>query len=650
MVTDEFAPGIPAARATQPIPAQSKPAAWEFALHHHVADKAGEHFDMRLGDDAGHAHSWAMRYWPKPGEVRLAVQQPTHTRAYMDFEGEITDGYGKGHVDLARRERAEVLESTPDRVRFNLYPGREVEEYVLRRTRDKSWMLQNITRTRDAGPGAKLPAHKPRYRDVGIDKVDVTNPDTVLQAKLDGAHVIYDFGAEGQSPRVFSYRTSKLSPTRLIHHTPRVADMVGKRTPKGLAGAVLRGELVAQDPSGRSLPAAQTGGMLNAGVWKSRSIQRVQGDIKPFVFDVERWRGRDVSGLPWREKSKLLSRAQELAPWLKTPRTAVSAGDKAKLVADVMRGKEPSTEEGVVEWHQDHAIPAKAKVQRERDVYVRKVFAETGKREGLAGGFEFSLTPTGPIVGRVGTGMSHDLKRDLHDNPDRYVGLKAKILTTPAPESYAPRAPVFAGWHMEQDMAEGTKMASWAKLAFASAMAKLSWDPNRKRFDVNKLHPAARKELIRRTGDRAAGFDYQASMAHKPGDAAAGKALRDRAAAAEARTLAVHQRLAGSSPAGAAVHKSAPPTAGTSAGRRAAPRPVTSNAPTQPHATPLGQSLVRRGESAVAHKPGLGGSIAKRFESMTPKRKAIGGLGAVALGGAALLNMRKKKQEQQQAA
>jgi len=145
----EFAPGIPHKTVRHPIPEVRRPDIWQFGVHDHKSEGgAGRHFDLRLGHPAsGHAHSWAMRHWPEPGEARLAVQQPTHTIRYMDFQGRIESGYGKGQVDLARRDRMRVTSSSPDHVRFDLLgdKGGERESYLIHRTDGNKWLLHNIT-------------------------------------------------------------------------------------------------------------------------------------------------------------------------------------------------------------------------------------------------------------------------------------------------------------------------------------------------------------------------------------------------------------------------------------------------------------------------------------------------------------------------
>ena len=446
-----------------PLPVVKEPRVFEFSVQVHHAEKAGNHYDLRLGDPAtGHAHSWALKYLPKPGEKRLAIQQPTHSIPYMDWSGNISQGYGKGDVELAQRNKAEVLKSSESAVRFNVYRGKEQDEYLLLRDKEepKQWLIHNVTPSREVGMAKDLPSSKPPYKTLGIDKVDIEDPKTELQAKVDGANVLFSFRNPGATPRVFSYRPTERT-TGIIEHTQKLPDFWKHRTSSTMKDTILRGELYAADGKGKALPAARVGGLLNAGVWKSREKQEQEGKLIPVVFDVVKWKGQNVQDAPYSYKRELLAKAVAAAPWLQRPRTATTPTAKRKLIEDIRTGKEPSTEEGVVEWHEDKAIPRKAKFTDEKDVYVRNVFPEAGiKRHGtMAGGFEYSHTKTGPIVGRVGTGMSHALKKDLLENPSAYVGLQAKIKALRAPSHYVPRAPAFLGFHLDQDLPEGIKMA-----------------------------------------------------------------------------------------------------------------------------------------------------------------------------------------------
>jgi hypothetical protein len=313
-------------------------------------------------------------------------------------------------------------------------------------------MLHNVTTTRHLGPGQVLPSSKPKYKVLEPDKLDPHKPDTVWQAKLDGAHVLYQFKNPGSQQKVFSYRPTERE-TGIIEHTHRLPDFHEMRTPTELKNTILRGELVAEK-NGKVIPPERIGGILNANVWKSRQKQEQEGKLVPYVFDVVKWQGKDVENVPYKEKLQMLEKAVDAAPWLRSPRTAHSPEEKKALFSDIHKQKEPSTIEGLVEWHLDKPVPTKAKFRNEVDVFIQHPFMEQAKKPGrppMAGGFEYSLEKDGPIIGRVGTGMKHSLKKDMAENFEKYKGLQARVKMQ---RGHIGRAPAFIGFHLDQDLPE----------------------------------------------------------------------------------------------------------------------------------------------------------------------------------------------------
>lgn len=449
----EYAPGIPDKQNTAPPPEVLLPETWQFGLQFHRADRAGPHFDLRLGDPAtGVAYSWAIpkARMPQPGEKVLAVYQPRHTVSYMSFKGEIREGYGKGTVELKAHSKVEVLRASSERVRFNLYEGHDVFEYVLVRTLDKQWLLMNVTPQRDPS----LPSAKPPYKEMPPESIDPENDKQILQEKIDGAHVLFQV-QPGKQVRVLSYRpTERLS--GVIDHTWRIPWMMGRYAPKDVKPSIVRGELYAVDKEGVAVPAHKLGGLLNANVWKSREMQQQNGwQLRLALFDPVMVDGRRVDALPYSKKLETLLAFTKQHPGVTIPDTAVDAAGKRRILAGIREGKNKTTTEGFVIWHKDSAAPTKAKIRPDFDVHVRKVFpaySADGKELDRAGGFEYSWTPGGPIAGRVGTGFDHKALREMKEFPERFVGRVAKVRSQEIlpSEKNALRAPSFYMWHLDK--------------------------------------------------------------------------------------------------------------------------------------------------------------------------------------------------------
>lgn len=460
----EFAPGIPKQRLVAALP-RITPATenrWMLAVQDHEATRAGRHFDLRLVDpDAGKAHSWAVpkAKLPKPGERQLAVQTFTHTPEYALHFGEkkpevIEQGYGKGRVRMAVKEPVDVIESNRDMVRFNVYQGKDINEYLLRRTKDDKWMLMNTTVTKTRRPD--IPQSKPAYRDLDPENVDVTDDSQLMMAKIDGAHNTFVLDA-GRPVRIFSYRPTERD-TGIIEHTHRFLPGLQTRVPNQLDGLILRGELFAADPiTGRAREAIDTGATLNSNVWKSRERQ-AHSPLRAAVFDVARRDGKDVEEIPFKEKLKILERVNRALPFLELPPMASGAKEKVNLMNRIRAGQEPTTREGVVLWPMDGGPPIRAKYRPDHDVYVREIFPETGARD-LAGGFTYSWTPRGKIQGRVGTGFSHVLKREMLEDPSKFLGRVARVKALDLyrdrenpDKPGALRAPAFKDWHLDKNL------------------------------------------------------------------------------------------------------------------------------------------------------------------------------------------------------
>jgi len=465
---------------------------WGFYIQEHFADRAGRHLDLRLVDNKGRAFSWALKGdLPKPGEKHLVVEQPVHTAEYAGWEGVIPLGYGKGSVSLKDKSEIDILESGPDRVTFVIPRGKIPEEYTMIRVSGKNWLLVNHSTT----PG-KYPFknEKPPYKSMEYGEVPIDNPDQVISAKIGGAHAVVIL-EKGKRPRLFSYRQSVRGlPLEYTHKMPiefRVTRWEGP-------SMMIRGEVWGVDKdTGKAIPETQLGGILNATVDKAREMMAMRNiELRLAPFMVSTLQGKPFSG-GYDQHLELLRQVEKNLPKTKIPPLAMTPEQKARMLKAIESGGIPETSEGVVLWDRKdpNARPVKAKIAPDFDVYVRKVFMEKGQnfpkkdkpkgfeltkdpmakykrrfrmpdgsiryeyeeaRPAMAGGFYYSLTPRGPIVGKVGTGLSFEMKKDMAQNPEKYEGLVARVRALAQYPSGALAKPSFKNWHFEKSFPRKT--------------------------------------------------------------------------------------------------------------------------------------------------------------------------------------------------
>jgi len=445
----EEAKGIPSRSVFKEPPKIDKPTLWQLVIHKHLAERAGEHRDLRLLDSkTGITYNWATRKLPEPGKGTYAIFQPTHAKEYLGWEGTIPEGYGAGKVSIERKEPVELRASSPKEVRFNAYNGRVPEQYVLRHTEGKKWVLFNATPSRETKRwGELIPSDRPRYKEKKVDAIDLGDENELMQGKVDGTQVLGAY-EKGKPIRLLSYREAKSTPTKFLEHTFKVP-FHDFKTPEALDKTLVRGELYAVDRKGRAIPAEAVGSLVNANTWKSRQLQEERKErLRLVPFDVLKYRGKNVQDKPYSERFELLKRLVSKSPKdVELPETAFNEPQKYRLLKKILEGKLKQTQEGVVLWHRDQPVTTKVKKNSDYDVHVRDVYPST--HEGWAGGFDYSLTPKGKVVGRVGGGFTHALREEMVNNPGKFKGRVAKVRAQGMFPSGALRAPEFSEWRID---------------------------------------------------------------------------------------------------------------------------------------------------------------------------------------------------------
>lgn len=441
--TTQKAVGIPDRSKYFHMPV-TKNTSWTGNIQSHKADRAGQHFDLRLNDpETNHAYSWAIRSLPGPGEKVLAVEQPTHSKDYMGWSGIIESGYGKGTVDSVFHDKVEVLDSSPDRITFNVYgPSQKVSRYVLMRTDEKQWLLYNYTATTST---PLIPNYKRSYKEIEYDKVETNRDDEWFAPKMDGAHNTVLLRPEKRVD-VYSYRISKKGPER-IDHSYRT-DLYKVKSPKELGVTVLRSELYLPKQD-----SAVVGGLLTPTVWDSRRKQKKVGNLKNVIFDVVRYKGKNVEDAPYAEKWRILQKINKVIPELELPELAKTEEQKKALLKSVRDNEHAQTGEGVVIYKMDKSLPIKAKAVGDFDVKITGTFpAKAGsKYDGNAvGGFTAVPEYDKNVEIRIGSGLTDEMRKDAYNEPEKYVGLWAKIKGLQKTKTGKIRMPVFKELRFEK--------------------------------------------------------------------------------------------------------------------------------------------------------------------------------------------------------
>ncbi len=106
----------------------------KFLIHQHYADKAGLHYDLRLGYE-GVLKSFACRKISGliKGDVKkiLLFKQPDHDASWFDFEGEIKDGYGAGRIYLWDKGTFRIIQWKDNVITLNFTGTKLNGEYTL---------------------------------------------------------------------------------------------------------------------------------------------------------------------------------------------------------------------------------------------------------------------------------------------------------------------------------------------------------------------------------------------------------------------------------------------------------------------------------------------------------------------------------------
>ena len=335
------------------------------------------HWDLRLEHD-GVLWSWAV---PKGIPMRnrpnhLAVRTEDHPLEYLDFEADIPAGqYGAGTMRIWDAGTYEPEKLRDDEVIVTFHGGRVHGKYALFRTGGTQWMLHRMSPpddpTRTAVPTDLRPmsavAADPPAGDRGW----------VYEMKWDGMRAL--LAVEGGRVRMTSRTGTDI--------TDRFPELRGLGAAMGTTEAVLDGEIVALDASGRPSferlqPRIHVGSPA-----KARQLAATD-PVAVMLFDVLWLEGHSTVALPYRDRRALLERLALAGPHWQTP--PAREGDCAAM----LRAAEELGLEGVVAERADSPYQPGKRSDAWRKVKV------TASQELVVGGW---LPGKGRLAGRLGS-------------------------------------------------------------------------------------------------------------------------------------------------------------------------------------------------------------------------------------------------------
>ncbi len=422
----------------------------DYFIQEHEAERAGRHYDLRAGTPETGLYSWATKKElpDEPGGRIALYQQPVHAHAYGGFSGEIGRGYGKGKVQLKRQGKLLITRSTPDAIHFSTAgPGPVVKRYALVKPRgpnDKSWLLVR------AGMPGKPITEKESYKNLDPDQAEDVlrhlQDNATVQPKIDGALAFIRIAKN--RAEILSHRTSKRTGQPIVHTERFFGQIPQMKYPKDLENSLLAGEVYGER-GGKAIPAQELGGILNAGVARSLEKQKEQDvQMRAQLFGVKELGGKPAD-LPYSRQREILQNLLPLLPrdQFVLPEEARTSEDALAMFERIRKGKHPLTREGIV-IHPEQGEPMKSKFRPEHDVVIRDIFPGQGKYKDIgAGGFRYSYEPEGPVVGRLGTGLTDELRRELWEHPELYLGRTARVAAHDKFPSGALRVPSLIALH-----------------------------------------------------------------------------------------------------------------------------------------------------------------------------------------------------------
>lgn len=124
----------------------------KFVLIEHKAVKAGLHYDLRLQRNAAvplveFYDSWVLPKGIKGKFPKLAIPTEIHSKKGGEFEGTISEGYGKGKLKIRDTGSMTYLKKTDNEISFSLKGKKINGDFALIKTKI-GWLLIKKNKTK----------------------------------------------------------------------------------------------------------------------------------------------------------------------------------------------------------------------------------------------------------------------------------------------------------------------------------------------------------------------------------------------------------------------------------------------------------------------------------------------------------------------
>jgi hypothetical protein len=211
-------------------------------------------------------------------------------------------------------------------------------------------------------------------------------------------------------------------------------------------GTVLRGEL--HHPDG----AARVGGILNALPEKSIRIQQERGPVEFYAWDIVKFKGRNVSQMPYGQRRELYEAVIEeirlFNRHLRVVPAMPAGGDPVEFYRDIINDPRglPFSEGVVVKYRDAVDQWFKVKANDTLDVKVTRCLEGAGKFAGSLGAMVVE-GPTG-VQSEIGSfQLTNEQRRWVWQHREVLTGQIAEVRALTVNESGAIRAGVFVRFH-----------------------------------------------------------------------------------------------------------------------------------------------------------------------------------------------------------